>query len=37
MCESILKILSIFSFFSDVTDETLLRRGSFEMKKRKFI
>ena len=33
MCESILKILSIFSFFSDATYEILLRRGSFEMKK----
>ena len=36
MCESILKILSIITFFSDITYETLLRRGSFEMKKKYF-
>ena len=33
MCESILKILSTFTFFSDITYETLLCRGSFEKKK----
>ena len=33
MCESILKI-SIFTFFSDITYETLFRRRSFETKKK---
>ena len=33
MCQSILKILSIFTIFSDITYETLLRRGSFQTKK----
>ena len=33
MCENILKI-SIFTFFVDVTYETLLRRGSFETEKK---
>ena len=32
MCESILKI-SIFTFFSDITYETLLRRGLKRKKK----
>ena len=37
MCESILEILSVFIFFSDITYETLLRRGSFETKKSIFL
>ena len=35
MCESILNMLSIFTFFSGITYEILLRRGSFETKKKK--
>ena len=35
MCENILKI-SIFTFFVDVTYETLLRRGSFETEKKNY-
>ena len=35
MYESILKMLSIFTFFSDITYEIFLRRGSFETKKKK--
>ena len=33
MCESILKILSIFTFFPDITYETLLRMGCLKRKK----
>ena len=33
MCESILKILSILTFLSDITNETPLRRRSFQTKK----
>ena len=33
MSEITLKILSIFTVFSDTAYETLLRRGSFETKK----
>ena len=36
MCESILKILSIFTFFSDVTYETLIRRGFVWNEKKNF-
>ena len=33
MCENTLKLLSIFTFFSDTAYETLLHRGLFETKK----
>ena len=33
MCENTLKLLFIFTFFSDTAYETLLHRGLFETKK----
>ena len=37
MRESMLKKLSVFTFFFYITYETLLRRGSFETQKNIFI